>query len=186
MVNSQKKLPQLYAGLGPRIVAFLLDYLIISLYLILLIGVTFLTNNLLNNGLSTLFANRFSSQVGGFLTVTLPVSLYFALTESSARQATWGKWQRGLQVVRLDGQPLTFGRALGRTLLKFVPWELAHTCVWQMSFANFEMSPAVGLGLILVWVLVGANVVRLWISPQNQTFYDWFTKTAVIKTPDIR
>lgn len=182
MLKSQNELPQTYAGLGPRIVAFLLDYLIISLYLAAFVGVTLLTNTLFTNGLSSLFASRFSSQAAGFITVTLPVSLYFALTESSARQATWGKWQRGLQVIRLDGKPLTFGRAFGRTLLKFVPWELAHTCVWQMYFTDFEISPLVGIGLMLVWVLVGANVVRLWVSPLRQTFYDWLTGTAVVKT----
>ena len=36
-------------------------------------------------------------------------------------------------------------------------------------------------GFVLVWALVGANVVLLWISPTRQTLYDRFAGTYVVR-----
>ena len=96
--------------------------------------------------------------------VTLPVTLYFASLESSSWQATWGKRTMGLRVVRTDGARLNKTRALTRTALKFIPWELTHTLIRQLRFAPQELAPMVSLGFILVWLLVGANVVSLAMS----------------------
>src|SRR5262249_28295765 len=68
-----------------------------------------------------LFGNRVVGQASGFALVTLPVVLYFALLESSAWQASWGKRWRGLRVVDARGARLSWGRALGRTALAFIP-----------------------------------------------------------------
>ncbi len=46
--------------------------------------------------------------------------LYFAVFESSPRQATPGKMMLGLFVTDIHGRRLTFGRALGRTLSKIL------------------------------------------------------------------
>ncbi|MGP8105406.1 MAG: RDD family protein [Desulfobaccales bacterium] len=46
--------------------------------------------------------------------------LYFALMESSPRQATLGKMALGLKVTDLQGEPISFGKATGRFFGKFV------------------------------------------------------------------
>lgn len=112
--------------------------------------------------------------------VTLPVTLYFASLESSSWQATWGKRTMGLRVVRTDGARLSKTRALTRIALKFIPWELTHTLIWQLRFAPQELAPMVSLGFILVWLLVGANVVSLAMSASRQTLYDRLAGTYVI------
>jgi uncharacterized RDD family membrane protein YckC len=127
-----------------------------------------------------LFGSALSGQAAGFLTLTLPVSLYFILSESSPRQATWGKRKRGLKVVDPQGERLTVSRSIARTVLKFVPWELAHTCIWQISFAPQEPSPLITAGFVLVWLLVGANAASLLVSRKRQTIYDWLAGTFVI------
>lgn len=49
------------------------------------------------------------------LTVQICVDwLYFALMESSASQATLGKWAVGIIVTDMEGQRISFGRATGR------------------------------------------------------------------------
>lgn len=53
------------------------------------------------------------------LSVVLPW-LYFALMESSSKQATLGKMALGIKVVGEDGNRIGFARALGRTLGKIV------------------------------------------------------------------
>ena len=128
-----------------------------------------------------LFRNPISGQIAGFLIITLPVNLYFILFESSTWQATWGKRRLGLRVTRKDGTRLTLLRASSRTLLKFIPWELAHTCIWQISFAKEAEKPIFTMGFVLVWILVGANIVSLWTSPTHQTLYDRIAGAYVVK-----
>ena len=89
-----------------------------------------------------------SGQLWGFLLTTLPTTLYFGLSESSRRQGTLGKAKAGVKVVDRNGGRLSRGRGIVRAALKFVPWELGHTCVWQ-SFVwrdgvavGQELSPA--------------------------------------------
>ena len=48
------------------------------------------------------------------------ICLYGALSESSAHQATLGKRAMGLKVTDLEGRRITFGKGLGRWLLKEV------------------------------------------------------------------
>ena len=46
--------------------------------------------------------------------------LYFALMESSPKQATLGKQALGIKVTNLDGRSISFGQATGRYLAKFI------------------------------------------------------------------
>ncbi len=101
----------------PRLLAFALDYLVIAAYALGLAAVTLLAANPLRGLLTALLATPASRDAVAFVTVVLPVSLYFALQEGSARQGTWGKRKLGLRVTGLDGGPLPDGpraRPLGR------------------------------------------------------------------------
>lgn len=116
----------------------------------------------------------------GFLTLTLPVSLYFALTEASAWQASWGKRRMGLWVVDLNGDRLSLARALARTLLKFIPWELAHTAVWHLTLSG-AAPPAWASGLLgVVWLLMAWYAFGLWRGPDHRPVYDRLAGTQVV------
>ena len=54
------------------------------------------------------------------LVIYVGVWLYFALMESSGRQATLGKMAFGIRVTDLNGQRLGFGRATGRYFGKYI------------------------------------------------------------------
>src|SRR5215510_660428 len=110
-----------YAGFLQRITAFLLDYVIILIYLATITLLVWLLNSLFSTN-DLLFADRVRAQFVGFLLITLPVALYFASSESSNSQATWGKQRMRLKVTDYDGARISFGRSLARTVLKFIPW----------------------------------------------------------------
>lgn len=171
-----------YASLLARALAFATDYIIIGGYVIILFGIGAAIRVVAPAVSSALFSNPMRSQMSGFLVMTLPIVCYFALSESSTRQATWGKRKRGLQVIRTSGERLSRARALGRTLLKFLPWELAHTCVWRVEFDGQESSPLIFLGFVLVWVLVGANIVSVLLSRKKQSLYDILAGSLVVET----
>lgn len=168
-----------YAGLWPRLLAFALDYLILGGYLLLLLWVSVSLIGAFPAFSERVGADPLLGQLVGFVSVTLPVSLYFALSEASAGQATWGKRRMHLQVSDTAGARLSLPRALLRTALKFIPWELAHTCIWQLNAGPSEPSPLILYGFILVWVLVGANLLSLLLTPRRQALYDLLAGTLV-------
>jgi uncharacterized RDD family membrane protein YckC len=59
--------------------------------------------------------------VGTMILITLAIQfVYFAYLESSEKQATVGKMVLGLKVTDMSGQRISFGRAAGRFLGKFL------------------------------------------------------------------
>jgi len=176
-----------YAGFWQRVKAFTLDYVIILLYLAgitllsLVFNSPFWVNHLFFSITHWLFANHVRAQLTGFFLITLPVTLYFALSESSVQRATWGKKRMGLVVTDPNGGRLTFWRSLARTFLKFIPWELSHTLIWQIYFSPQTNSLLINYGFILVYALVGLNIASLLITKKHQTLYDLLAKTYVTK-----
>jgi uncharacterized RDD family membrane protein YckC len=98
-----------YAGFWRRFVAWLLDGLLLSL-------VT-LPFTLQFGGDAAAEAARTS--VAGTIS-TVVGWLYYALMESSAKQATVGKMALGIIVTDLEGRRIGFGRATGRYFAKIL------------------------------------------------------------------
>jgi uncharacterized RDD family membrane protein YckC len=170
-----------YAGFWKRAGAFALDYIIILAYLFGVAALSFLANALFRAN-QWLFADRVRAQIVAFLLVTLPVTLYFAISESSPKQATWGKGRLSLKVVDPEGNRIGFWRALGRTVLKFVPWEISHTLIWQLYFSPPTETVWINYGFALVYLLIGLNIFSLVTTKTHQTLYDVLTSTYVLSS----
>ena len=173
-----------YAGFWKRIKAFAFDYLVILIYLMGLTGI-FMVINQTSNFAQRLFASRISAQVSGFLLVTLPISLYFAMSESSKHRATWGKQRLRLSVTDQNGHQIGFPRSLTRTLLKFVPWELSHTILWENYFYPETASRLMAYGFTLVYFLLGLNLASLAFTKSHRTLYDYMAGTIVVEKNGI-
>jgi uncharacterized RDD family membrane protein YckC len=177
-----------YAGFGRRLKAFAFDYIPIAAYIITLFGVTMGVTWMMNALGRPLRwpENPLVGDLIAFITLVLPVILYFTLQESSSRRATWGKRKTGLLVVNERSERLTFGRALLRSFLKFLPWQIAHTSLfhWEgLPFAPAEPAPMVMVGFGLVYLLVGIYIASALISKQHRTPYDWAAGSSVIQDP---
>ena len=176
-----------YAGLRARSLAFSLDYLIICGYILALVTAgALLRRSPLRARSDALFATPNRRDLVAFLTLVLPVLLYFAWGESSAQAATWGKRRLGLQVVDAAGGRLSRGRALARAALKLLPCQVAHTSLfhipgWPTAADHVPLPSQIGLGL--VWVLVGTYGAGLLASKQHRTLYDRLTGSIVIRRP---
>jgi len=174
-----------FMALRLRAAAFLLDYILIAAYIGVLVAVsTWLGFGPFRTVFSKLFADPTSSEITAFLLLVLPLLLYFALFECSPWQATWGKRKMGLLVITTHGKRLSLVRSLLRSLLKFVPWELTHACLWRIPgwpLAPKVFPPFVVVGLVLVWVIVAVYVLSLFISKTHQTLYDLFAGVRVVK-----
>jgi len=173
-----------YAGLAKRLKAFAFDYLLILAYIIILAGVNFgiiLRGKALEE-LFPFFALPVVKDGIAFLTLTLPIFLYFTLQESSNRQGTWGKRKVGLRVVNAQGETLTKFQAFVRSLVKFLPWQIAHTSIYQIKevVPGGPTEPFDITGFVLVYILVGINIAAIFISKKHRTPYDWASSSYVI------
>jgi uncharacterized RDD family membrane protein YckC len=102
-----------YAGFWKRFAAFLIDNLVIAVPLFI---VAFIVGFFEGLGGGTGKVAEGIANLLGFLGSWV----YFALMESSAKQATLGKMALGIMVTDLDGNRISFGRATGRYFAKIV------------------------------------------------------------------
>jgi uncharacterized RDD family membrane protein YckC len=165
-----------HAGIWIRIKAFLWDYLILLAYIAVMTIVLWLFNIP-----EIVFTNRVQSQIAGILTLTLPVILYFSISESSNQQGTWGKKRLKLIVTSKDEKKISFGRAFARNLLKFMPWEISHTLIWESMYNPEASAFFINSLIFLIYGLIGLNLASVLITKTRQSLYDLVTGTFVNK-----
>ena len=153
-----------------RFLAFLIDYFILVIYGTLLFGLsTFLLESDLHFG-------PLKGQLIGLITMTIPVFLYFYLLESGKSHATVGKRLLKLRVV---GENANYFK---RNLLKFIPWEIAHTGVhWVVYYSDNSMNvPAWNwIFLVLPQIIVFGYMISILAFKGKSSIYDKMAKTSV-------
>jgi uncharacterized RDD family membrane protein YckC len=176
---------RVFASLRLRFLAFLLDYLVISAYLVLLVVMgVLIRSSPFSDAFGALFANPLSAEATAFVLLVVPVILYFALFESSMWQASPGKRKMGLQVTNEHGAPLTLPWSLVRSALKFIPWELTHLCLWNIPgwpLNATTVPPLILAGLVMVWVIAAAYAISLMVSKTHQSLYDRIAGAYVVE-----
>lgn len=120
-----------------RLLAFAIDWGVFLLWGCLIFAVVMLATN----GDPQAPASPWTAQAIGFVSVTVPFTLYFAICESSQWRATIGKRFVGLIAVQQSGERLSFAHALLRNAIKFTPWELGHTVAQQAFHAEGDAFP---------------------------------------------
>jgi uncharacterized RDD family membrane protein YckC len=116
-----------YAGFWRRVVAYILDELILGfvgflffmLTLIFSIGDIIEISEVDNPDFSDIWS-LISRFIGYAILATLMKWLYYALMESSKHQGTLGKLAMNLVVTDYDGLRISFGRATGRYFAKIL------------------------------------------------------------------
>jgi uncharacterized RDD family membrane protein YckC len=140
-----------YAGFWIRVGAYLIDAIILYVVNMIIFGVFGLSMMpAANAGLS-------EEALGGTVWLVYLLTLvlnwvYFAVMESSARQATLGKMALGLTVTGEGGQRISFARATGRYFAKILS----------------------GLVLMIGYIMVG-------FTQRKQGLHDMLASTLVLK-----
>lgn len=110
-----------YAGFWVRVLAYLIDYIILTVaqYAIMAVfGVGLFGLQELDPDGMQVFTNTGLTAI--IVLTTIGGILYFVLLESSSKQATPGKMALGLVVTDSDGNRIGVWRALGRYFAKFL------------------------------------------------------------------
>jgi uncharacterized RDD family membrane protein YckC len=160
-----------------RIAAYLFDYFILFSVLIALQGIVYLVGrgfpyNFLHNGLQI--------ELWVFLSISLPAWLYFALSESSSHMATFGKRLLSLQVMNLQGDRIGFWRAILRTVIKLIPWELTHLSLMLPIPMWWDPQPRLRSGIVIAYVLIGIYLVTMLLNKRRQSVHDLIARTLVV------
>ena len=110
--TKQITVPQYFASLDIRLLAVIIDYLIVfSIYCLLaLVAVSFVDEQLF----------RISISVSGLMLIPMFKLVISSFMESSQRQATYGKSLLGLKVSDLKGLRISKGKAILRNLSKLI------------------------------------------------------------------
>ena len=167
------------AGIAIRSKAFTWDYLCIFIYLFFV----FLLSMVLIPRLQNFFNGPVDiAQLTGFLLVTFPISLYFAVADSNIFNGTFGKKRAGIQVVDVQGKPVVLLRSLFRIILKFLPWELSHFLIYRLMHLGEDQFP-LHLMLIggLIYFLMFAYILTAIFSKEKRSLYDRLSGTKVIR-----
>ena len=148
-----RRRPLVYAGFWLRVVAYLLDTLVLGF----LLGITILRPLMERAGISRenpweLITGTSRQVLAINLLVTMAAWIYWASLESSRWQATLGKKMLGLVVTDLGGHRISFARASGR------------------FFGKFLSSLTLGIG----YVMAG-------FTPNKQALHDRIARCLVLK-----
>lgn len=157
-----------------RLVAYLIDCLVVLLYAGILALVSLQIHHAMDNALTN--TNPFIGQLVGFVSLTIPAFLYFFLTERSAKRATIGK---RIMKLKIDGD----GSIFLRNFLKLLPWEIAHTGVyWLFYYSNQNAEPPIWVWILLIlpqlMVLVYATSILVYKG--ESSLYDKIANTKVL------
>jgi uncharacterized RDD family membrane protein YckC len=158
-----------------RILAWIVDFVIIVFYAFLLFIVTQLFFEFSKGEI-----NPYLGQLIGFLTLTLPVVAYSYLTERSKWKATIGKRLFNLTVDKNELK--TTKSVLLRNVLKYLPWELAHTGVhWIIYFESVDKEVPIWTWTILIipQVIVFFYFVSIIFSKGQDSIYDRISGTRL-------
>ncbi|MCC6462450.1 MAG: RDD family protein [Saprospiraceae bacterium] len=166
--------------LHKRILAFLIDYLLIAGYAALLLGLSLLVFRG-RAQMPELGSDPVFGQLIGALSLTLPVFAYFFLSESGYRRATFGK--RCLRIKVEVDELYPAKNVLVRTIFKLLPWEIAHTGVhWLLYFVQRaeDVPPWVWALLIAPQTLVFFYGITILMSGGESSLYDRIAGTRII------
>jgi uncharacterized RDD family membrane protein YckC len=136
------------AGFGNRLVAQIIDGIIVGIALMVILipfggvaamlglGASDLGNT--DDAAAAAAAGIFGAGLLTFIGLSIIVPFFYeAFMLSSSKQATLGKMLMKIKVVGQDGQALTFGQAFGRSLIKYITGNLC-TLLWLWPLFNPE------------------------------------------------
>jgi uncharacterized RDD family membrane protein YckC len=171
-------------GFFRRVAALLLDYALILGWMAIVAAISAGIALAAGGYADWLAWGTAVAQLLGFVVLVLPVGIYLFVTESSARQATVGKRVLRMRVVTRDGSRAPAWRILVRTVVKLLPWEIAHFFVWHTVAAasgDGVFPPWLIAGLIVADVLPVAYVLTVLLEPQRRGPHDLVAGTRVVR-----
>jgi len=157
-----------------RIAAYLIDTVLVFL---ISIALDLLVERVLPNPHQTAFGELITPVISVYIVAWL----YFVLSDYSAAGATVGKRLLRLRVATDGHGAVSLPRALARTALKLLPWELAH--IFWLALEGVVGRDVRNAGLIAANLLVVVYLAVLLLYHGRRSVHDLVVKTQVVPAP---
>lgn len=161
-----------------RILAYCIDYFVIVVYALILFLITHTVYSILDKPLEPL--NPVRGNIVSFLTLTLPVFLYFFLFESGSKSGTIGK-----QLLKIKVQNNSKRNVFIRVFFKILPWEIAHFGIhWSVYYNSQGMEIPIWNWVINIvpQIVIVIYFITIILSKGKSSIYDRIAKTRIEPT----
>ncbi|WP_298997767.1 RDD family protein [Flagellimonas sp. S174] len=167
-------------GIGERIVAFLIDGLILYMYAILI--------NLIGDAISYVYEDSWT-QRGLMALIFLPAMFYSLLMHSIFNGRTVGKMLLKMRVVRVDGTPVHWSNYLVRWMLRLVDIWIFLGSIGILSILFSERRQRVGdaaAGTVVISTKNKTKVSHTILEEVEEQYQPQFTNVTVLTDKDVR
>ncbi|MFO7583445.1 MAG: RDD family protein [Anaerolineales bacterium] len=170
------------APIPRRILAYLIDSLLAFLVFVLAAQLLFFVPlRHLVIGSEDWFRSGWNTQIYTLLTMSLPTWLYFALSEISPWGATLGKRLLKLKTVTKATQgKMTLLQSLARTLVKLLPWEVAHLANNLPMPMWYDPDPGFRIAFLIAPLLLSGYIALAFLTKEQQSLHDLAARTVVL------
>ena len=127
------------------------------------------------------FQSSINMQLYVLTSISIPVWIYFAYFDSKKSKGTFGKRIFNLVVKNNKNQKIDFWKSLGRTILKLLPWEIAHIGVIFPTPIYYENEPSVRILSYFGLLIFAIYVISIWTNSRKLAIYDRVIGTIVSK-----
>ncbi len=172
-----------YASIGRRVFSYVAEVFLLFAGVLLLQGILIVLrlNPLVQSVLSGSGLSRGVYHTWLLGTVDLPLIIYYTATLGSSAQATLMMRWLGLRLERVGGTAVGFRRALMRTVVMLIPFEVNHVfMVWANTPEG--VPNRLSLQYAVVGILILAFVAATVLSPRRQSLHDRVAGTVVVST----
>nr|WP_116219281.1 RDD family protein [Allomuricauda sp.] len=167
-------------GIGERIVAFLIDGLILYMYAFLV--------NLVSDALGYIYEDTWT-QRGLAALIFLPAMFYSLLMHSLFNGQTVGKMLMKMRVVRLDGTPVHWSNLLVRWMLRLVDIWIFLGSIGILSILFSEKRQRVGdaaAGTVVISTKKKTKVSHTILEEVHDEYIPQFTNVTLLTDKDVR
>ena len=167
-------------GLGERIVAFLIDGLILYMYAYLV--------SLISNAIGFIYEDTWT-QRGLAALIFLPAMFYSLLMHSLFNGQTVGKMLMKMRVVRLDGAPVHWSNLLVRWMLRLVDIWIFLGSIGILSILFSDKRQRVGdaaAGTVVISTKRKTKVSHTILEEVEEAYQPQFTNVTLLTDKDVR
>lgn len=166
-----------------RALAYIIDCIVCYSVVMLVIQWAVLNNFREQLGITdSWFENSLNMELYVLITISLPVWIYFTLLDSNRFKGTFGKRFCKLTVYNDNTKDkIEVSKSFYRTLLKLLPWEVAHLGVIFPTPMYFAEEPSIRFLTILGGLLFLLYAISIFLFKKHQSIYDVVLNTSVVE-----
>ena len=161
-----------------RFVAYMVDFIFLAIVILVF---QFALSYLTGFPSSKHLTSSWQIYAWVLVSVSLPIYLYFIISERSRKQATLGKNIGKIKIVSRDGGVISTRQSILRNLIKIaIPWEMTHISILFPRPLFSADDPNIPFGIYVVDIILLLYLLVFISMRGKMTIHDYLSKTRAI------